>query len=197
MRGLDEDYGFIILAIVAFFIYCLYRVIMIWFVKRRYKFVIRTLNRFGYNYYSYYNVCNDEGFIYRKQLDKAVINSLLVRYKYEPLELNSKFKVFDYMAIMVDQKYSGVNLMHFYTLEIQLGDKSYRRQFYYYLRRDVIRRGATEVLTLSKFFLKNLELIEAGISSDIEDVIKKFNKDEIEYWKQELLNMIKTDTSNL
>lgn len=200
MKGLIEFIYLVAIAIGLWVIWCLYRAIKLKVIKPKYQSAIKVFKRYGYNYHGYYNY-KGKGFIYRKQLDRTTIDSLLLRYKYEPLELNAQFKVYDYIAIIEYPEWherlydmvlhhGGLGLMHFYMLEVQFGDKAYQRPFHYYLEYKAERAGKRVIAntqSTSEFFLKNPEIVETMISSDLKSILQTFNEEEVKYWEHELL----------
>lgn len=199
MEGILGFFCLVAIAIMLWVIRVLYQVIRFRFIKRRYKSVIRALNRFGYTYHSYYYDYYGKGSIYRKQLDKATIDSLLLRCGYEPLELNTQFKVFDYIVIMEypewEKQYYGEVihhgwLVHFYMLEVKVENKFYQRPFQYYLA-DTIGRYVAHTQTISEFEINNPEIIDYMVSSDINSILQTFSDDEVKYWEHKLLKRTK------
>lgn len=73
--------------------------------------------------------------------------------------------------------HGGIRLFRFYSLIIIKGDRTYSRPFNHYLDND------TGGEALGYFELKNDELIDSILSSNMSYVIEKFNDDEIKYWK--------------
>lgn len=199
MKGLIEFVYLVAIAIGLLVIWKFYIALKLKVTKHKYQSAINVFHSYGYMYHSYYNY-KGKGFIYRKQLDKTTIDSLLLRYGYEPLELNTQFKVFDYIAIMEYPEWEewlynnvfyhgGLFLVHFYLLEVQFGNKVYQRPFHYYLEYNAERFGRRIIgcaQTIDGLDLQNPELIETIISSDIKYLLQTFNDDEVRYWEHKL-----------
>ncbi len=186
MKGILE---FIILIAVLVVARSTYIAIKLGGIKHKYASVIAVFKEYGYTYYSTWK-SEGKGIIYRKQLDKTTIDSLLLRYKYEPLGLESQYRIFDYVAIVQfpeweERCYSivachgGVRLVHFYSLEIAIGGKFYQRPLSYYLDNDM--KGDS----LGYFELKNKEIISSMLFSDIRFAVQGF-MEEIKYWQQRI-----------
>lgn len=195
MEGLIEFIYLIVIAIGMVIIWCIYRAIKLIIIKYKYQSAIKIFHSYGYRYYSYYNY-KGKGFIYRNQLDSTTLDSLLLRYGYEPLVLNTQFKVFDTVAIIdypeweerydnIGAIHGGLRLLHFYMLEVQDGNKVYQRPFHHYLDNDM----AGEPIYESAY--NNPDIIDSMISSDIRFILQKFYDDEVRYWEHELLKRTK------
>lgn len=193
MKGLIEFIYLVAIAIGLRVIWCFYRAIKLKILKHKYQSAIKVLHSYGYRYCSYYNYrgkYRGKGLIYRKQLDKTSLDSLLLRYGYEPLELNAQFKVYDYIAIVdypiweerfdgVVLDHGGLRLLHFYRLKVLVGDKVFQRFFNHYLDNDMSGEPIGEIA------LKSSELIDLMISSpsNIKFILQEFNDDEVKYWE--------------
>ena len=184
MKGILE---FIILIAVLIVARSTYIAIKSGVIKHKYASVIAVFKEYGYTYYSTWK-SKGKGIIYRKQLDKTTIDSLLLRYKYEPLDLEPQYRIFDYVAIVqfpeweerccsIVARHGGVRLVHFYSLEVAIGGKFYQRPLSYYIDDDM--RGDS----LGYFELKNKEIISSLLFSDIRFVVKRFIEDEIKHWQ--------------
>lgn len=184
MKGLIECAILIIIALIALMIYI---GIKAGLNRKKYSKIISLCKGRGYKHHSSYS-SKGNGIIYSKEIEKEVINALLLRYKYTPIEINAEYKVYDYIAIIkfpeweergygYSMYHGGIRLFHFYSLKIIKGDKIYSRPFNHYLDNDV--RGEL----LEDFTLKNEELIGSILTSNIPYIIQEFNDDEIKYWK--------------
>ena len=204
MKGIIDLVYLIAIVVGVGLVWCIYRAIKLKGLKHKYQTAIKVFKRYGYNYHGYYDY-KAKGFIYRKQLDRTTIDSLLLRYKYEPLELSSEIRIYDCIGIIdypewqercydIVLEHGGLYLFHFYMLEVQIGDKFYQRPFNYYLEYKAERAGKhiiANTQSTSEFFLKNPEIVETMISSDIQFIIRQFNDDEVRYWEHELLKRTK------
>lgn len=188
MKGILEFIIIIAVLIGLFVIWHAYRTIKSGFIKHKYASVIAVFKEYGYTYYSSWN-SKGKGIIYRKQLDKVTIDSLLLRYKYQPLDLETQYNIYDYVAIVqfpeweercynIVASHGGVRLLHFYSLEAAIGGKFYQKPLSYYLDNDM--KGEP----LGYFELQNKEIICSILFSDIRFVIQGFMEDEIKHWQQ-------------
>lgn len=165
----------------------LYFVLKLWFIKHKYAPIIAVFSQFGYTYRSSIR-SKGKGVIYRKQIDKVVIESLLIRYRLKHIELSVPYKIYDYVALIdfpeweercyhILYVHGGLRLIHFYSLEIKLNNKTYRRPISQYLSNDML---GTEI---EPFMRNSTEYIENIINSEPRDILSKFLTDEIEYWQ--------------
>lgn len=187
MKGILEFIILIAVLIGLFVIWYAHRAIKLGFVKHKFASVIAVFKEYGYAYCSSWN-SKGKGVIYRKQLDKTTIDSLLLRYKYQPLNLESQYRIVDYVAIVqfpeweekcynIVANHGGVRLVHFYSLEVFIGGKFYQRPLSYYLDNDM--KGDP----LGYCELKNKEIISSLLFSDIRFVVQGFMEDEIKLWQ--------------
>lgn len=199
MEGIIDFIYLIATALVLLVIWCIYRDFKLLIIKRKYQTAIKVINKFGYNCYSCYNY-KGKGLIYRKQMDKSMIDCLLQSYNYEPLELSTQYKIFDYLTIIEypewEKQYYGEvvhdgRLLHFYMLEVQIRDKLNHRPIHYYLTNENGRTVACSQSIGEFIELNDPHIIESMISSDIKFILQKFNDNELRYWENELLKQTK------
>lgn len=186
MKGLMEFCYLILIVGVIFIILMLWNAISIMFLKHKFSNVVACLKKNGYRYYGRYKA-KGNGIIFSKLIDKELIDSLLFRYKYSPIELDGEYKIIDYAAIVkfpeLEERYpsivrvhGGIRLFHFYAIKMNIGSRSYQRCLDYYLDCDM---GGEP---LDPIFLEDKDIIESILSSSIRYAIRKFNDDEIKYW---------------
>ncbi len=183
-----------------FFIGCLLIIWGLWHVtylyllRYRYSKVISCLKRQGYRFYGGYST-KGKGLVYRKTIDKEIIDSLLLRYKFSPINLKGNYVVMDYTAIIkfpfweewapgVCMRHGGVRLFHFYSIVMQRGEKLFCRRLNIYLEE---KRGQE----LAPIDLESPKLVESILSESIIYAIKVFNDDELSYWNSELKDWAK------
>lgn len=190
MEGLLE-FLYLILIIGALFIILVgWRAVSVSIQKIKYSNIISCLNTQGYRFYGRYN-SKGKGLLYRKTIQKEIIDSLLLRYKFDPIELNGEFDIIDYVAILrfpeweeripgiAVYEHGGLRLFHFYAIAMSKGEKVFQRPLNYYLDNDM---GGEVIAPIG---LKNQDIIQAILSSGIKDAISQFNNDELRYWKKE------------
>ncbi|MDE6538048.1 MAG: hypothetical protein K2M13_08465 [Muribaculaceae bacterium] len=168
----------------------LYSALKIWLLKHKWASIIAVFKEFGYIYCSSIR-SKRKGVIYRKQIDKETIESLLIRYRLNSIELSVPYKVYDYVALIDfpnwEERYFGIvyvhgglRILHFYSLEVNLNNKTYRRPISQYLSNDML---GTEI---EPFMRKSTEYIESIINSEQRDILRIFIADEIEYWQNNM-----------
>ena len=155
--------------------------------RQKYSKIISHCKKHGYKYHCSYS-SKGKGIIYSKEIEKDVVDALLLRYKYTPIEINAEYKVYDYIAIIkfpeweervygCSRSHGGIRLFHFYSLGIIKGDRIYSRPFNHYLDNDMSGE------LLEDFALKNEDSIDSILSSNLSFDVQKFNDDEVGYWK--------------
>lgn len=188
---MEELIAFLILVVVivcVFIILAVWRVIYINILKSKYSNVVSILTEQGYRFWGVYK-SKGKGLLYSKSISKEIIESLLLRYKFPPLELDCEYRVIDYVAILKfpewEERYpgivcdhGGVRLVHFYSIEMKKNGKYFRRSLNHYLDNDSCGEP------LAPIDLESKEIIESIFSSSIRDSISKFNKEEVRYWTQ-------------
>lgn len=193
MNGIYGFFVLIAVGIVLFLGLMIYNAIKIWLDKRNNSIAISVFEQYGYRYHSSYNY-KGKGLIYRKQLDTVTVDSLLLHYDYEPLDLNVQYRIFDYVALLkypeweercynIVAVHGGVRLSHFYALEVVIGDKVYYRPFSFYFDND--RAGKY----LYPVDMRNQKRISNYLSDDMHGLITKFYDEEILYWKNKTLQI--------
>lgn len=189
MEGLIEFFILVVVIVCVFIILAVWRVFYIIILKSKYSNVVSILTEQGYRFYGVYK-SKGNGLLYSKSISKEIIESLLLRYKFPPLELDCEYRVIDYVAILKfpewEERYSGVvcdhggvRLVHFYVIEMKKNGKFFRRPFNHYLDDDLCGEP------LAPIDLKNKKLVESIFSSNIRDTISKFNDDELRYWAKQ------------
>lgn len=155
--------------------------------NRKYANVLACLKGQGYSYYGRFN-SKGKGVIYCKSIDKEIIVSLLLRYKFPQMELDSQFSITDYVAILEfpewEERYTGIiryihggiRMFHFYAISMKRGDKVFERPLNHYLDNDL----GGEVL--EPMDLESKDIIDSMLSSSIREAICKFSEDELAYW---------------
>ena len=165
----------------------LYSALKLWLLKHKYASIIAVFRQFGYLYYSSIR-SKGKGVIYRKQIDNAVIDSLLIRYRFNSIELSVPYKVYEYIALIdfpeweercydIVHVHGGLRIIHFYSLEVKLNNKTYWRPISQYLSNDMLG------IEIEPFMRKSTEYIENIINSESRDTLSKFIADEIGYWQ--------------
>lgn len=165
----------------------LYSILKLWLLRHKYASIIAVFSQFGYIYNSSINT-KGKGLIYRKQIDRLVIDSLLIRYKFNPIELSVPYKVYDYVALIdfpeweercchIVYAHGGLRLIHFYSLEVQLDNQILQIPISHYLCNDM---GGPEI---APFMRESKEYIDTILNSELCEILSKFNTDEIEYWQ--------------
>lgn len=186
MGGLIEFFYLILVIVSLFIILAILRVIYLNILKHNYSNVVTFLTEQGYRFFGVYK-SKGKGLLYSKSISKEIIDSLLLRYKFPPLELDCDYHVLDYVAILNfpewEERYSGVvcghggvRLVHFYAIEMKKNGKFFCRPFNHYLDDDLCGES------LAPIDLENKDLVESIFSSSIRDTISKFNDDELRYW---------------
>jgi len=186
MKGLMEFFYLILLGAGILLILMLCNAIKQSVQNRKYTNVLACIKGQGYKYVGRYS-SKGKGVIYSKTISREIIDSLLLRYKFSPIELESEFSIIDYIAILEfpewEERYTGitcshgsVRLFHYYAMSMKRGDKIFERSLNHYLDNDL----AGEML--APIDLENREIIENMLSSSIRDAIFKFNNEELAYW---------------
>ena len=186
MEGLIAFLILVVVIVCVFIILAVWRVIYINILKSKYSNVVSILTEQGYRFCGVYK-SKGKGLLYSKSISKEIIESLLLRYKFPPLELDCAYRVIDYVAILKfpewEERYSGivcdhggVRLVHFYSIEMKKNGKYFRRSLNHYLDSDSCGEP------LAPIDLESKEIIESILSSSIRDSISKFNKEEVRYW---------------
>lgn len=186
MKGLIEFFYIILLGAGILLILMLCNAIKQSFQNRKYTNVLTCIKGQGYKYVGRYN-SKGKGVIYRKIISKEIIDSILLRYKLPPIEMESEFSITDYVAILEfpewEERYTGitcshgaVRLFHFYAMLMKIGDKIFERPLNHYLDDDL---GGEKLAPID---LENREIIENMLSSSIREAIFKFNNEELAYW---------------
>lgn len=188
MKGLIEFFYLTLAIVILFIILAILRVIYLSILKHKYSNVVTFLTEQGYKFRRVYK-SKGKGLLYSKSISKEIIYSLLLRYKFPPLELDCDYHVIDYAAILnfpewkerypgVVCDHGGVRLVHFYAIEMKKNGKFFCRPLNHYLDDDLCGEP------LAPIDLENKELVESIFSSSIRDTISKFNDDELRYWAQ-------------
>lgn len=187
MKGLIEFLYLVLIVGGLFIIWMCWTTISQSIKKRKYSNVRSCIKEQGYRYCGRYS-SKGKGWLYSKSISKEIIDSLLLRYKFLPIELDGEYSITDYIAILEfpewEERYSGIGsyrhggirLFHFYAITMKSGEKSFERPLNYYLDNDM----AGEML--APIDLENRDIIESMLSSSIRDSIFKFNNDELVYW---------------
>lgn len=162
----------------------------IFLLYSRYKYanIISCLTAQGYRFNSLHR-SKGKGLIYSKSIPKEIMDSILLRYKFSPINIETDYEIKDYVAIIkfpeweerypgVICKHGGIRMFHFYRLWIRKEDKIMRRPFNHL---DSERCGKL----LAPIDMENKKIIQAMLSSGIKDAIMDFHNEELEYWKKE------------
>lgn len=190
MKGILE---FIIITGVVILVSICYLSLRLWMTSHKYTSIVAVLKQYGYSYISTVS-SKGKGLMYRKQIDVSVINSLLIRYKFKPIELHAPYKVYDYVVLMNfpewEEKYyhsvvthGGLRLIHFYSMEVELNNKVYHRPYSHYISNDM------DGILIEPFMRNNKEFIEAILTSELHDIISDFSHNEISHWQHKVGNM--------
>lgn len=193
---MDDLLKFLFLLLVGFdlfLILCIYSIIELWMTKHKYSKTISVFNQYGYRFYSDYSY-KGKGLVYRKQLDKTTIDSLLIRYKHHPLDFEVQYKIYDYVALikypeweekyyMIRYSHGGLRLIHYYTMVVIVGDNTYYRPLDHYLCNDM------EGYVIAPCVLENKDTIEHILTSNIRCLIDYFCDQELKYWRDKIKDM--------
>lgn len=185
-EGLISFFILMVVIVCVFIILAVWRVFYINILKSKYSNVVSILTEQGYRFYGVYK-SKGNGLLYSKSICKEIIQSLLLRYKFPPLELDCEYRVIDYVAILKFPEWEerlpglvwvhgGVRLVHFYAIEMKKNGKFFCRPFNHYLDDDLCGEP------LDPLDLKNKELVESIFSSNIRFTISEFYDDELRYW---------------
>ena len=186
----------IYLAIIGF------RHIRIWVTSFYYRRIIRFYKWHGLKFLSYYTY-KGKGLVYCKELEKSLVDSVLIRYGYPPINMSTEYAIYEYRAVIrypewEERLYSigskhhgGIKLFHFYSLILIINNEIVNKTLTEYLNDDM------EGEYLYEWALKdnNLE-IEHHLSRDLKYIAKDLNE-EINHWKQYLSNTKVRDSSKL
>lgn len=159
-------------------------------LKHKYTNVLYSVHRLGYRYYCRYK-SKGKGLVYIKSIPKEIIDSLLIRYKLSPIDIDADHEIIDCVAIIkfpeweercsnIVCTHGGIRLFHYYTIAIKKEGKVFQRPLCHYFDNDI--NGTL----LAPIELGSKDIIHTILTSDLKSAIIKFNDDEINYWKMRM-----------